>query len=633
MIWSILHGIDITLWVIIAGSVAYVVFFAIISLFYDKEDHIAAHAAALSNKQCRFLILYPAYKEDRVIINAVENFLLQDYPKTHYTLAVVSDHMQPETNDYLRQLPITLLEPVFEKSSKAKAMQYAINQVKGDFDQVVVLDADNIVRPDFLSQLNILSTVYDAIQCHRCAKNADNDVAVLDGASEEINNTIFRKAHNRLGLSSALIGSGMCFKYELFKKNVFELKTAGEDREMEALLLHQEIFIKYAPEQLCRQDHPAGPHPPFHSNCIIGRHFYLYDHLYAHLVRKVVDTLCLIGSISLHCPPPPTPFSIFCQGSRYPRSCPSNAQEPSSLGPEKYRFYSYSTRLIYTVIMTEKWDIIITNRSKLLSIDLHEVWRYRDLLAMYVKRDIITFYKQTILGPLWFVIQPLFTTIMFMFVFGGIAGISTDGIPQAVFYLAGLVCWNYFQDCLSKCSDTFNANQAIFGKVYFPRLVVPLSIVISNLIKMVIQFALFLFVYIYYFASGVDFNINATILLVPILIIMLGCLGLGFGMIISSMTTKYRDLRFLITFGVQLWMYATPVIYPLSVMKDTYPKYIWVLVANPLTAILETFKYAFTGVGEFNWFYLSYSIAFSIIILMLGIIIFNRVQRNFMDVI
>ena len=248
MIWSVLHCIDIALWVIIAGSVIYVVFFAIISLFYDKEDHIAAHAAALSNKQSKFLILYPAYKEDRVIINAVDNFLLQDYPKTHYTVAVISDHMQPETNEYLRQLPITLLEPVFEKSSKAKAMQYAINEVKGAFDQVVVLDADNVVRPDFLSQLNILCTVYDAIQCHRCAKNADNDVAVLDGASEEINNTIFRKAHNRLGLSSALIGSGMCFKYELFKKNVFELKTAGEDREMEALLLHQEVFIKYAPD-------------------------------------------------------------------------------------------------------------------------------------------------------------------------------------------------------------------------------------------------------------------------------------------------------------------------------------------------------------------------------------------------
>ena len=248
MIWSVLHSIDIALWVIIAGSVIYVVFFAIISLFYDKEDHIAAHAAALSNKQCKFLILYPAYKEDRVIINAVENFLLQDYPTTNYTVTVISDHMQPETNDYLRQLPITLLEPVFEKSSKAKAMQYAISEVKGDYDQVVILDADNVVRPDFLSQLNILCTVYDAIQCHRCAKNANNDVAVLDGASEEINNTIFRKAHNRLGMSSALIGSGMCFNYNLFKKNVFQVSTAGEDREMEALLLHQEVFIKYAPD-------------------------------------------------------------------------------------------------------------------------------------------------------------------------------------------------------------------------------------------------------------------------------------------------------------------------------------------------------------------------------------------------
>ena len=248
MIWSVLHGIDIILWGIIAGSVFYVVFFAVISLFYEKEDQVAAHAAALSNRQSKFLILYPAYKEDRVIINAVENFMLQDYPTTHYNVVVISDHMQPETNDYLRQLPITLLEPIFEKSSKAKAMQYAINEIQGDFDQVVVLDADNVVRPDFLSQLNILCTVYDAIQCHRCAKNANNDVAVLDGASEEINNTIFRKAHNRLGMSSALIGSGMCFNYDLFKKNVFQLSTAGEDREMEVLLLHQEVFIKYAPE-------------------------------------------------------------------------------------------------------------------------------------------------------------------------------------------------------------------------------------------------------------------------------------------------------------------------------------------------------------------------------------------------
>lgn len=247
-IWEIIHIIDIVLWIIIAGSVIYVVFFAIISLFYEKEDRIAIHAAALSNRMTKFLILYPAYNEDRVIINAVEHFIEQDYPKNLYTVAVISDHMQPETNDYLRSLPITLLTPTFEKSSKAKAMQYAIDQVQGDFDNVVILDADNMVRPEFLSQLNILCSVYDAIQCHRCAKNANNDVAVLDGASEEINNTIFRKAHNRLGLSSALIGSGMCFSYELFKKNVFQLTTAGEDREMEALLLSQKVFIKYAPD-------------------------------------------------------------------------------------------------------------------------------------------------------------------------------------------------------------------------------------------------------------------------------------------------------------------------------------------------------------------------------------------------
>ena len=248
MTWTILHIIDIALWFIIAGSVVYVFFFAIISLFYDKEDHIAEHAAVLKNGLNKFLILYPAYKEDRVIINAIEQFLLQNYPKERYKLVVISDHMQHETNEQLQKLPITVLIPTFEKSSKAKAMQFAISQVQGDFDNVIILDADNVVRPDFLSQLNILCSVYDAIQCHRCAKNANNDVAVLDGASEEINNTIFRKAHNRLGLSSALIGSGMCFKYELFKENVFELTTAGEDREMEALLLRQKVFIKYAPD-------------------------------------------------------------------------------------------------------------------------------------------------------------------------------------------------------------------------------------------------------------------------------------------------------------------------------------------------------------------------------------------------
>ena len=248
MIWTILHIIEITLWVIISFSVLYVAFFAVISLFYEKEDRVAIHAQALYNRMARFLILYPAYKEDQVIINAVEQFLLQSYPTSLYKVAVISDHMQPETNEKLRKLPITLLTPTFEKSSKAKAMQYAINEVEGEFDNVVILDADNVVRPDFLDQLNILCSIYDVIQCHRCAKNANNDVAVLDGASEEINNTLFRKAHNRLGLSSALIGSGMCFSYDLFKKNVFQLSTAGEDREMEALLLHQEIFIKYAPD-------------------------------------------------------------------------------------------------------------------------------------------------------------------------------------------------------------------------------------------------------------------------------------------------------------------------------------------------------------------------------------------------
>ena len=267
----------------------------------------------------------------------------------------------------------------------------------------------------------------------------------------------------------------------------------------------------------------------------------------------------------------------------------------------------------------KNWDLIIQNKSSLFRLDLHEVWRYRDLLRMYVKRDIITFYKQTILGPMWFFIQPIMTTIMFMFVFGGIAGISTDGVPQAVFYLAGLVCWNYFADCLTKCSDTFNANQQIFGKVYFPRLIVPFSIVISNMVKMGIQLVLFLVVYAYYFIVLGTFEINWTIVLFPVLLLMLASLGLGFGLVISSLTTKYRDLRFLITFGVQLWMYATPVIYPLSVMKQNYPDKIWVIVANPLTAIIETFKFGFTGVGVFEWNYLLYSFVMSIAVLLLEI--------------
>ena len=249
MVWTIIHYIDIAVWLLIAASVFYVCFFAIISLFYEKDNFAANHASAMNQRQRRFLVLYPAYNEDSVIVNSVDKFLYQDYPADKFQLVVISDHMRDETNELLRSYPITLLTPVFEKSSKAKAMQYAINEVQGEFDNVVILDADNVVQPEFLSCLNTLCNAgYEVIQCHRCAKNSNNDVAMLDGASEEINNTIFRKAHNRLGLSSALIGSGMCFTYELFRQNVFQLSTAGEDREMEALLLRQKVFIKYAAE-------------------------------------------------------------------------------------------------------------------------------------------------------------------------------------------------------------------------------------------------------------------------------------------------------------------------------------------------------------------------------------------------
>ena len=249
MVWTIIHYIDIAVWLLIAASVFYVCFFAVISLFYEKDNFAANHASAMNQRQRRFLVFYPAYNEDSVIVNSVDKFLYQDYPADKFQLVVISDHMRDETNELLRSCPITLLTPVFEKSSKAKAMQYAINEVQGEFDNVVILDADNVVQPEFLSCLNTLCNAgYEVIQCHRCAKNSNNDVAMLDGASEEINNTIFRKAHNRLGLSSALIGSGMCFTYELFRQNVFQLSTAGEDREMEALLLRQKVFIKYAAE-------------------------------------------------------------------------------------------------------------------------------------------------------------------------------------------------------------------------------------------------------------------------------------------------------------------------------------------------------------------------------------------------
>jgi len=263
-----------------------------------------------------------------------------------------------------------------------------------------------------------------------------------------------------------------------------------------------------------------------------------------------------------------------------------------------------------------------------LEVDFKEIWQYRDLFSMFVKRDIITQYKQTILGPAWFFIQPALTTIMYMIVFGGIAGISTDGLPQPMFYLAGIVCWQYFSDCLNKTSSTFTTNQGIFGKVYFPRMIVPLSTVASNLVRMGIQFLLFVVVYIYYLVTGVHIVPNIYILLLPLVVIMLAGLSLGFGIIISSMTTKYRDLTILFTFIVQLWMYATPIIYPLSTMS---PKRQWIMALNPVTSLVETFKYGTMGVGTFSWGQLGYSFGFMIVLLAIGIVIFNKVQRSFMD--
>ena len=254
MIWMIIHIVEILLWILLAVSGAYILFFALVSMLWKKpvsplSAYLEGQIRSLREpQQYTFLILYPAYNEDRVIVNSVHTFLGQYYPYKGFHVAVISDHMQPETNEKLAQLPITLLQPVFEKSSKAKAMQYAMDQIKENYDYVVILDADNVVNSDFLQQLNeVCSKGYKAIQCHRCAKNSNNDIAVLDGVSEEINNTIFRKAHNRIGLSSALIGSGMCFSYKWFKENVYKLSTAGEDRELEALLLRQRIHIHYEP--------------------------------------------------------------------------------------------------------------------------------------------------------------------------------------------------------------------------------------------------------------------------------------------------------------------------------------------------------------------------------------------------
>jgi lipopolysaccharide transport system permease protein len=279
----------------------------------------------------------------------------------------------------------------------------------------------------------------------------------------------------------------------------------------------------------------------------------------------------------------------------------------------------------------EDWDIEITPKNDLFSLKLKDVWQYRDLLFLLVKRDFIAFYKQTILGPLWFFIQPIITTVMFTVVFSKLAGISTGGIPAPLFYLAGITIWNYFADCLTKTSTVFKDNAAMLGKVYFPRLIMPLSIVLSNLVRFGVQFILFVTVLVFFNIKGLSITPNAVALLFPFLIILVAAQGLGFGMIISAVTTKYRDLTFVVSFGVPLLMYATPIIYPLAIAEAKYPSYSWIIKYNPITAVIETFKYGFLGSGDFSWALLGYSLIITILIFLTGTIIFNRVEKNFVD--
>lgn len=278
----------------------------------------------------------------------------------------------------------------------------------------------------------------------------------------------------------------------------------------------------------------------------------------------------------------------------------------------------------------ENWTTEIKPKNRLLDVDYKEIWRYRDLCTLFVKRNIITQYKQTILGPMWYLVQPLMTTVMFMVVFGGIAKIPTDGIPQPLFYLAGICFWTYFSDCLTKTSNTFVDNAGIFGKVYFPRLVMPLANVISNLVRFGIQFALFLVVYVYYLIfTDITIQLNWCALLLPVLVVLLALMALGFGILFSSMTTKYRDLQILLSFLVSLWQYATPIIYPLSTITNEKLRFIMQL--NPLTGIVEFFKYGILGSGCHEWWMLAYSAGFTFVLLFIGIIVFNKVQRSFMD--
>jgi lipopolysaccharide transport system permease protein len=278
-------------------------------------------------------------------------------------------------------------------------------------------------------------------------------------------------------------------------------------------------------------------------------------------------------------------------------------------------------------------SIVIESNHKLFDLNLATLWHYRDLLMILVKRDFISFYKQTLLGPIWFFVQPLFTTLTYIVIFGNIANVGTDSLPQALFYLSGITLWNYFSDCLLKTSTVFRDNSNIFSKVYFPRLIIPLSIIISNLIKFVVQFLLFLgFLFYYYYFQGfqVQLHLMDVLLLFPLLIITMAFLGLGLGLIISALTTKYRDLSFLVTFGIQLMMYTTTVIYPLSITPGKFRK---LIAINPMTGVIETFRNIFLGKGEISFDTLGYSLIFTAVALLLGLLIFNKVEKNFIDTI
>ncbi|MFD2864283.1 ABC transporter permease [Mucilaginibacter antarcticus] len=279
----------------------------------------------------------------------------------------------------------------------------------------------------------------------------------------------------------------------------------------------------------------------------------------------------------------------------------------------------------------EQWDIELSPKSNPFRLGIKDVWHYRDLLILLVRRDFVSFYKQTILGPLWFFIQPVITTITYTVIFANLAGIPTDGVPAPLFYLAGITIWNYFADCLTKTSTVFKDNAAMLGKVYFPRLIMPLSIVFSNLIKFGVQFVLFLGVMAFYMIKGYAIAPNIAMLLFPLMILLVAAQGLGLGMIISAVTTKYRDLAFVVSFGVPLLMYVVPIVYPLSTAEATYPAYAAIIRYNPITAVLETFRYGFLGKGAFSWQLLAYSTGVTALLFVAGTVVFNRVEKNFVD--